>query len=382
MKIENTELIVKATLVEEGLVEQVINIITGNSRLFDDETVVLMADAHKTTNDISNTTSIPVGFTMTLSKGLVPVDYVSADLYCGVSGYIIRDFIPSKSSLYFLKTIARDIFPVNRTLDQSSNCLTDLGTLGNGNHFIEIGVSGNDTLISVHSGSRNFGGNLFKKHRKIAVEHTKAYYHNQRLEALQNIPPQERQKYISSLPKVSSLPLLDTSLYPDYWDELASASEFAQKSRAKLIETVLKVLDIPSDALIEEVTSVHNYIDTSGDVPVLRKGSIQAKTGEKVIIPINMRDGIIVGIANTNEDVNYSLPHGAGRVLSRKAAFNDLNLGDFEEDMKDVISATVVQDTLDESPRAYKPLDTILGDISPYLLEYKIFKTIFNYKGI
>ena len=105
------------------------------------------------------------------------------------------------------------------------------------------------------------------------------------------------------------------------------------------------------------IDCVHNYIDNSGPVPILRKGSISAKNGEQVIIPINMKDGIIVGTAKLTEDVNYSLPHGAGRVLSRTAAFNNLSLEDYRNLMVDVISPTVNEHTLDESPEAYKPIE-------------------------
>lgn len=375
MLINKTELEVKASVLEEGLVDEVVEMIKENPRLFDDEKVVLMADTHKGNG-------VPVGFTMTLKNGLVPVDYVSADMFCGVSAYLIKGFVPYKDDLVRLSYIVRDIISVNRRV-KSDNTLTDLGTLGNGNHFVEIGTNGLDTLISVHSGSRNFGGEMFKKHKNIAIEHTREHYAKERKEALVNIEPKLRQAYLKSLPKVSDLPLLDVNKYNRYFVDLEEAREFAQLNRKFILDTILFYLDKENyNIKAEFIESVHNYIDTSCETPILRKGSIQAKKGEKVIIPINMKDGTIIGVCSLTDKVNYSLPHGAGRVMSRTRAFNELDLKQFKDDMKNVISSTVVQDTLDESPRAYKELKTILNDIEPYLSSYEIFKPLFNYKGV
>ena len=173
-KVHNTELIVAASVIEEGLITQVENMIRNNPRLFDGETVALMADAHKTSNE-SNTSSAPVGFTMTLSKGLVPVDYVSSDIFCGVTGFVVKDYVPTTRELMNLSRVARDIIQVERRVDEYSE-ITDFGTLGGGNHFFEIGVNGQDTMLSVHSGSRATGGRMFKKHKAIAEQHTKAHY--------------------------------------------------------------------------------------------------------------------------------------------------------------------------------------------------------------
>lgn len=373
MKINKTDLVVKASVLEEGLVEEVVKIIEDNPRLFDDEKVVLMADAHKTCG-------IPVGFTMTLSKGLIPVDYVSADMFCGVSAYLIEDYVPTQQQLKSLSYIIRDLVQVNRRFDNYTDEITDFGTIGNGNHFLEIGTNGKDTLISVHSGSRNYGGDMFKKHKKIAIEHTKEYYQKERKEALDAIEPKERQNYLKSLPKVSNLPLLDTKLYPEYWIELSYTRDFAMDNRVFILDVIAKFLGLKIKE--EPIDTVHNYVDTSGKIPVVRKGSIKANEGDTVLIPINMKDGIIVGKVSSTEEVNYSLPHGAGRVLSRSRAFNELDEQTFVEDMRDVVSATVGAQTLDESPRAYKSLDVILKDIEPYLSEYEIFKSIFNYKGV
>ena len=374
-----TDLIINASVIEDGLVEDVQKMISDNPTLFEGEKVVLMADAHKGAN-------VPVGFTMTLAKGLVPVEYVGSDLYCGVSGLILKDYVPTKGQLIALSKIARDIIPVNRRLGPNDE-FTDMATLGSGNHFAEVGTNGRDTLISVHSGSRNFGGQLYKRHLEIAKQHSKERAKQSREERIKSVPPQLRQYMIENFFKGDDkTPLLDTSLYPNYWHELEDAGTYASRNRHSLLVILFKALTgtsfLNSELEWELVESVHNYVDTSTRVPILRKGSISAPNGTKVIIPINMRDGIIVGKSAVTDNVNYSLPHGAGRVLSRTAAHKQLDLEQFKEDMKDVISPTVGSATLDESPRAYKSMETILSDIEPYLAYYDIFTPLFNYKGV
>lgn len=374
----NTELIVTASVLEDGLIEQVENMIKNNPRLFDGETVALMADAHKTANG-PNTSSAPVGFTMTLSKGLVPVDYVSSDMFCGVTGFVLENYVPTDRELQNLSRIARDIIPVERSMGYLE--LTDFGTLGGGNHFVEIGVCGSDTLISVHSGSRATGGRMFKKHKAIAEQHTKDYAKKIRVDKLQEIEPRDRQTYLKSLPISSHLPLLDTALYPEYWEDMSRLMNFAELNRQRLyscISTALNAHNRPGYC----VQSVHNFVDSNSDIKILRKGAIRAAKGEKVIIPLNMRDGVIVGTPKAGMCTNQSLPHGAGRAMSRTKAFDTLDLAQFQEDMAGVISPTICQATLDESPRAYKAVDDILGDIEPLLEDIKIYKTVFNYKGI
>ncbi len=375
MIVNKTELIVNASLLEDGLVEEVKEMIINNPRLFDDEKVVLMADTHKGNG-------VPVGFTMTLSKGLIPIDYVSADMFCGVSCMVIRDRVLSERELKSFSYLVRDLIQVNRRYDFEEGELTDYGTLGNGNHFLEIGTNGKDTMISVHSGSRNIGGEMFKKHKNIAIEQTKMFYNQERKEKLKEIEPKLREEYLNSLPKISNLPLLNINKYPQYIRELKETRYFAEQNRLFILYAVKNTLFVNNCGGFEILDCVHNFVDFIGKVPILRKGAIKAEKGKTVIIPINMKDGIIVGVVKNDKIPNNSLPHGAGRVMSRTQAFNDLKLEDYEKDMENVISVTVNQATLDEAPSVYKPLATILSDIEPYLSSYEIFKSQFNYKGV
>lgn len=375
-----TEVKLHASVFEPELLEDVSRMIAENPLLFEGEKVVLMPDAHRGA-------SVPVGFTMTLSKGLVPVDYVGADICCGVTGILIRNYVPSHSNITVLNRLARDVIPVNRRVS-GSGAMTDMGTLGNGNHFVEVGTNGKDTLISVHSGSRGYGGELFKKHKEIAIQHSKHKSATDRKVVLDAIEPTQREAYIKTLPQSDKVPLLEVSKHIHYYEELRDAQTFAFRNREAILMMVVAVLFgnafklNKKDFDYEYIDTIHNYIDTSGEVPILRKGAIRATFGEKVLIPINMRDGIILGTCGILDELNHSLPHGAGRIMSRSRAFKELSVKDFVSDMEDVASTTVGASTLDESPRAYKSIETILEDLKDDLLEYEIFKPLFNYKGV
>lgn len=366
---------VNASILEDGLVEELQELMNKNHELFKDSKVALMPDAHKTGG-------IPVGFTMTVPHYKVAPDFISSDISCGVTSILIKDFVPTDGLLKKLKTIIRDIIHVNRRI--MDNGLTDLGTLGNGNHFFEIGVDGNDTLISVHSGSRNVGGEVFKKWNKIAQDQYKEKQKENLNKMLRDIEPKERQQWLkdNSFPKrnINFVDLSEEAIREEFKKDYEYADEYANVNRYIILNDVIKA--IAYDGEHETINTTHNYIDFDEDEWVIRKGSIKAVSGDRVVIPINMKDGIILGTVTDRGDFNNSLPHGAGRILSRTAAFNKLSFEDFKNDMKDVISSTVVEGTLDESPRTYKDIDTILKDIGDGLEDIRVFKTLFNYKGV
>ena len=378
MKVHKTDLIVKASILEEGLIEDVKSLITRNSSVFEGEKVVLMADAHK--GQI-----VPVGFTMTLRNGLLIPELLGSDIGCGVTSYLLRDVQLTSRHLRELERIIRDLIPVTSRINYETNMITSKGTLGSGNHFFEIGSNGTDLLISVHSGSRSYGGMKFRDLQFEAREQSKENRRVSKKEIIDTLKAQGRQKEISKvlaeMPKDDYIPYL--CLTEEIKTMIDNVVSFASASRRYILEDMMKVLRCMGVSINEYdiIESIHNYVDFSGDVPILRKGSISAPHGTKVVIPLNMRDGIIVGISGVTDKVNFSLPHGAGRVMSRTRAKSELTFNDFLEDMEGIYSPTVNVDTLDESPRAYKPAEEILKDIKPYLSSYEIFKTIFNYKG-
>ena len=205
---------------------------------------------------------------------------------------------------------------------------------------------------------------------------------------LETIPPKERQEWLlNNKPKYRKIDYVDLSLdeklKEDFEIDYYNANEYALDNRRYIINTILEYFQYMEKGLKGEfINCTHNYIDFDEKPWVIRKGSIKAVHGDTVIIPINMRDGIILGDVTERGEFNNSLPHGAGRILSRTKAFEKLDMEQFKNDMKDIVSSTVVYETLDESPRAYKDINTILDDIGDGLENVRVFKSVFNYKGV
>lgn len=366
---------VNATILEDGLVDELKELINDNKELFDDSEVVLMPDAHKTGG-------IPVGFTMTVPKHRVAPDFISSDVSCGMSAFLFKDYVPSKYQLNSLNYVVRDLIQVNRRFNDNGE-ITCLGTLGSGNHFVEIGTNGKDMLITVHSGSRSIGGKVFKKWKEIAKQQFSDIKKESINNMLATIEPQKRQEWLKTNSvksrNVDFIDLKDLTLRKEFYDDYTEANNYAIQNRLHILNAVSSFLGLKNG---EYINTTHNYIDFNEKEWVIRKGSIKAVKGDNVLIPINMRDGVILGKVTDRGEFNNSLPHGAGRILSRTKAFEKLDMEDFKNDMGNVISSTIVQSTLDESPRAYKDINTILSDIGDGLENVSIFKSLFSYKGV
>ena len=220
-----------------------------------------------------------------------------------------------------------------------------VGTLGGGNHFIEIGKSSNnDYYITIHSGSRNFGNQVCRYHAKIAKNSEDCY-------------------------------LQDKEMF-DYLIDMVIAQYYAKINR----ETILKIIkDLLNIEIEDTFSSVHNFIDFEDFI--IRKGAIRSYEGEKMIIPFNMRDGILICEGKSNEDWNFSAPHGAGRVLSRMQAKKQIDMKDFIDSMKGIYSSSVCKNTLDESPMAYKNTKDIEKLIEPTVKVVDRLKPILNIKA-
>ena len=220
-----------------------------------------------------------------------------------------------------------------------------IGTLGGGNHFIEIGKSSNnDYYITIHSGSRNFGNQVCRYHAKIAKNSEDCY-------------------------------LQDKEMF-DYLIDMVIAQYYAKINR----ETILKIIkDLLNIEIEDTFSSVHNFIDFEDFI--IRKGAIRSYNGERMIIPFNMRDGILICEGKSNEDWNFSAPHGAGRVLSRAQAKNQLDMKEFVDSMKGIYSSSVCKNTLDESPMAYKNPNKIEKLIEPTVKIVDKLKPVLNIKS-
>jgi RNA-splicing ligase RtcB len=248
--------------------------------------------------------------------------------------------------------------------------LRSLGTLGGGNHFIELdrGTEGELYLV-IHSGSRRLG-------KDVAIYHQNAAFFT-----AHGLTPDEAFKKKIKVSDVQS------SLVPQkcflsgehkerYLHDMNIAVKYALVSRKYMGQTLIDKLGLTVD---EEFTTVHNYIDT--ECGILRKGAVSAQAGEKLIIPINMRDGSLLCLGKGNPEWNFTAPHGAGRLLSRKAAQDTLTVAEFQRQMAGVYTTCVSEGTLDESPMAYKGLEAILSQIGPTAEVIRQIRPIYNYKA-
>lgn len=354
-----------------------------------------------------------IGTTMTIGDKIVP-NLVGVDIGCGMETLVIRadsevskNFDPAKLDNIIRKNIpcghdirkfphrlAEEIdFDKVRGVYSKRRAYLSVGTLGGGNHFIEVDRDDEENLyIVVHSGSRHAGleianyyqeqawlqlNNNSKKDCEKLIANLKA---EGRETEIEEKLAQLKSQVITSVPK--DLAYVSGELFEDYINDMKIMQHFAKVNRKAMIETISIGLHIKEEDIIEQFTTIHNYIDTETEgAMILRKGAVSTQKGEKLLIPINMRDGSLVCIGKGNEDWNCSAPHGAGRVMSRMKAKKELNLADFKAEMKGVWSSTVNKSTLDEAPMAYKTMDDIVENIGETAEIVKIIKPIYNFKA-
>ena len=347
-----------------------------------------------------------IGTTMTITDKIVPsmvgVD-IGGGMYTVYLGQIEVDFekideaahyIPCGRNVWDGRQERFDLTQLRcyRNLKDTKRLERSLGTLGGGNHFIEIDVDENDgKYLVIHSGSRNLGTQVAEFYQQIAVDLNlgKEDYFKKRDEIIATYKAEGRRSEIQDTlkrmakeweAKEPTLPRDLCYLYgtfmDDYLHDVDICQKFAERNRAKMAEIILERTGMSS---IDAFQTIHNYIDVAE--MILRKGSVSAKDGEKLLIPINMRDGSLICIGKGNEDWNYSAPHGAGRLMSRSAAFERLTMAEYEAEMAGIYSTCVVPDTLDESPMAYKSMDEIVENIEPTAEIICRIKPIYNFKA-
>lgn len=349
-----------------------------------------------------------IGFTGDLGLKVIP-NIVGVDIGCGMFcanlGKIDIDYkelddfinsnIPSGMNVNDKKLVNFDLtrlrcFKSLKNLEWVEN---SLGSLGGGNHFIEIDESEDgEKYLVIHTGSRNLGVQVADFYQDLAdklVNHDLEGYYKKRDEILTTYKELGKEREIETALKelkkeleVSKevipyeLAYLEGNNREDYLYDMKICQKFAVLNRFTIAKRIAEYMGWDIDNYFE---SVHNYI--SFDDNIVRKGSISAKLGERVIIPINMRDGCIVGTGLGNEDWNYSAPHGAGRVMSRMEALKNINLDEYKESMKDIYTTSVNEGTKDEAPFVYKSLEEILEHIIPTVKVDKIIKPRYNFKA-
>ena len=345
-----------------------------------------------------------IGTTMTVVDKAVP-NIVGVDIGCGMYtvnlGKAAVDFekldeaahyIPSGTNVWEGRQERFDLQELRcgRSLKDTKRLERSLGTLGGGNHFIEIDEAADGTkYLVIHSGSRNLGKQVAELYQRLAIDlnEGKETYFQERDEIIRTYKEQGRRKEIqAALEKISwnqraaTMPEELCYLYgeylADYLHDVEICQRFARRSREKMAEILLERTGIAGG---EAFHTIHNYIDT--EEMILRKGAIAAHAGEKVLIPINMRDGSVLAVGKGNAEWNYSAPHGAGRIMSRRAAKEQLSLEEYRETMKGIYSTSVNESTLDEAPMAYKSLEDIIDVIRDSVDIIDVMKPVYNYKA-
>ena len=345
-----------------------------------------------------------VGTTMTIIDKAVP-NIVGVDIGCGMYtvdlGYGDIDFAAVDEAAHFIPCgmntwdARREKFDLTelrcfRELKYTRRLEKSLGTLGGGNHFIEIDAAADGRkYLVIHSGSRNLGKQVAEIYQRLAVDLAKGKedYFRQRDEIIRTYKEQGRRTEIQAALKAiawdrkksekpEDLCWLYGEYLEDYLHDVVICQRFARRNRELMAEIIAGRTGL---VLGEGFHTIHNYIDT--DEMILRKGAIAAHEGELVLIPINMRDGSVLARGKGNPEWNFSAPHGAGRVMSRTIAKRELDLDEYRKAMDGIYTTSVSAATLDEAPMAYKSIEDIIGVIAESVDIIDIMKPIYNFKA-
>ena len=345
-----------------------------------------------------------IGTTMTVKDKVVP-NIVGVDIGCGMLTTKLKDClvnlakldeachkVPSGFNVWEgrQKRFNLQELKCYRSLRDTKRLERSLGTLGGGNHFIELdkGADGSYYLI-IHSGSRNLGKQVAEYYQQLAIElhQGKEDYLKARDELIKSYKEQGRRSEIQGALKEltwqkhkSDIPDDLAYLYGEYMDnylhDIVICQNFADESRKLMAEVICNYCGFTVE---EQFSTIHNYI--SVDEMILRKGAISARQGEKVLIPLNMRDGSVLAVGKGNPDWNYSAPHGAGRIMSRTQAKAQLSLDEYKQSMEGIYTTSINQFTLDEAPMAYKSLNDIIDVIGDTVEIIDVMKPVYNFKA-
>lgn len=345
-----------------------------------------------------------IGTTMTVLDKVVP-NIVGVDIGCGM--YTLRleerridyekfdeaaHFVPSGMNIWEgrQERFGLEELRCCRDLRNTKWLERSIGTLGGGNHFIEIDrASDGAYYLVIHTGSRNLGKQVAEIYQQLAIDLNKGKetYFEQRDEIIRTYKEQGRRSEIQAALQAISWNMRQTTMpedlcflygsyFEDYLHDVEICQQFAKRNREKIAEILLERTGMEAG---EGFHTIHNYIDTSE--MILRKGAIAAHKGEKVLIPINMRDGSVLALGKGNPEWNYSAPHGAGRLMSRTKARNTLSLEEFRNVMEGIYTTSVNEDTLDEAPMAYKSLEDIIDVIKESVDVIEVLKPVYNFKA-
>lgn len=368
---------------------------------FSDCKVRIMPDVHAGAGCV-------IGFTADLGDKVIP-NIVGVDIGCGMRTVkmnekdidferlddVIRKYIPSGRNTHEARKInfskLQDLY-CYKELKDTKRIENSIGTLGGGNHFIEVDTDelGYKYLI-IHSGSRNLGKQVADYYQNLAVEIMQGkdkllelqdkliaeYKADGRQNEIQRAIKELHKKFSPTplnIPK--ELCYLTGEYREKYLHDMKICQEYATENRKTMADIIVDKMRFSVDYQFE---TIHNYIEH--DTNMVRKGAISAKEDEVLLIPINMRDGCIIGYGKGNDDWNQSAPHGAGRIMSRSKAKELINLSEYEESMNGIFTTSVSRCTIDEAPMAYKPLEEIVNNIKDTVEIVDILKPVYNFKA-
>ena len=370
----------------------------------------IMTDAHLGKGSV-------IGTTMTLTNGKVIPNIVGVDIGCGVLAVklkekridlpkldsVIRKYIPSGGEVHDNPKTFKTTLDVEQlrcygkpgAKIREMLAYQSVGTLGGGNHFCEVNTDKNGNLwLVIHTGSRHLGLEVCDYYQCEAYKRLKDKYNNggrakQQQELIEKLKSEGRHKEIKKEiekfnknfkeqnPSVPfELAYCEDDLFDDYIHDMKIVQEHASCNRAEIARVIMKEMKLHE---VDRFETIHNYIDTEN--MILRKGSVSAQAGERLLIPINMRDGSLICVGKGNPDWNYSAPHGAGRLMSRSEAKANISMTEFKNSMNGIYTTSVNKSTIDESPMAYKPMEEIIENIKDTVEIIDIIKPIYNFKA-
>lgn len=356
--------------------------------------------------DVHTGAGCTIGTTMTISDCVVP-NLVGVDIGCGMEVIKVKNShieLEKLDKLIYAKipsgfNIRKTPHKYNEMIDLErlrcriegniniDRAIKSIGTLGGGNHFIEAGKDEEGKIyIIIHSGSRHLGNEVARFYQEQAYRYLNKnssvdiqkliedYKASGKQTEIQSAIAVLKSQVITDIPK--SLAYVSGQLMEDYIHDMEIVQSFAQLNRKAMMEEIVKGMKLKVE---EEFTTIHNYIDTKN--MILRKGAVSAQEGEKLLIPINMRDGSLICIGKGNEEWNYSAPHGAGRLMSRTVAKNSFTVSEFKKQMKGIYTTSVNAETLDECPMAYKKIEDIVNNIKDTVEIVNRIRPIYNFKA-
>ena len=377
--------------IDQETISQIILLL--NQEFAKDSNIRIMPDCHAGSGCV-------IGTTMTVTDKIVP-NLVGVDIGCGMLAIkikehdvdlekldaVINTFVPAGFNIHERKLwqfpLIRDI----RAPFDEDYIHRSLGTLGGGNHFIELDKDSNgDYWLVIHTGSRKLGVSVCEYYQRAGYNKIKNDYQTEKIDVtIAKLKAEGKHRDIENTIKIlkmqapdipKDLAYVEGKLMDDYIHDMDITQEYAYENRFSIGCIITNKMGWTVDDMCD---TKHNYIDT--DNMILRKGSISAQKGDRCIIPMNMRDGSLLCVGKGNSDWNYSAPHGAGRIMSRSQAMASLNVDNFKKSMEGIYSTSVMNSTLDEAPMVYKPMQEIMDNIKDTVDIIDILKPVYNFKA-